>query len=143
MDVCQSCTGVWFDEGELGKVVNSGDSTHFKEFSSDSRPEGIEASHLQRRCPKCGDVLTSYHYQYTSPIILDCCDECGGIFVDPGELNEIDAYKADSAKPDAKAEAAALVSDLDLKTHNARQRAYWFARWIGLRRAMNITRWWA
>lgn len=143
VDVCQSCAGVWFDEGELGKVVAQGDSTHFQEFTAMDRPKGTEASHLSRRCPKCGDVLTSYHYQYTSPIILDCCDDCGGIFVDPGELQEIDAYKNQSEQPNPKAEAAVLVSELDKKTHQARERAYWFARVVGLRRAIGGSSWWA
>jgi hypothetical protein len=45
--------------------------------------EGVEA---QRACPKCPGKLESYTFE---GIPLDRCHECGGIWLDKGELEAI------------------------------------------------------
>lgn len=38
------------------------------------------------RCPKCGEQLKERSFQ---KILIDQCTGCGGIWLDPGELEEI------------------------------------------------------
>ncbi|HEY1372734.1 MAG TPA: zf-TFIIB domain-containing protein [Candidatus Binatia bacterium] len=38
------------------------------------------------RCPKCGEPLKERSYQ---KIAIDQCTGCGGIWLDPGELDQI------------------------------------------------------
>ena len=39
-----------------------------------------------RRCPKCGEPLKERRFQ---KILIDHCTGCGGIWLDPGELEEV------------------------------------------------------
>lgn len=38
------------------------------------------------RCPKCGEQLKERRFQ---KILIDHCTGCGGIWLDPGELEEV------------------------------------------------------
>ena len=38
------------------------------------------------RCPKCGELLKERRFQ---KILIDHCTGCGGIWLDPGELEEV------------------------------------------------------
>ncbi|MEK7378942.1 MAG: zf-TFIIB domain-containing protein [Candidatus Binatota bacterium] len=38
------------------------------------------------RCPKCGEPLKERRFQ---KILIDHCTGCGGIWLDPGELEEV------------------------------------------------------
>ncbi|MBI3059306.1 MAG: zf-TFIIB domain-containing protein [Deltaproteobacteria bacterium] len=38
------------------------------------------------RCPKCGEPLKERRFQ---KILIDQCTACGGIWLDPGELEEV------------------------------------------------------
>lgn len=85
VDFCGRCKGIWFDEGELAfytempvdlpnidKVVRGGVST------------GLS-------CPKCVDAhLVEVPYVGQLHPLLDVCPTCRGVFVDRGELPEIE-----------------------------------------------------
>ncbi|HNR13278.1 MAG TPA: zf-TFIIB domain-containing protein [Thermodesulfobacteriota bacterium] len=42
------------------------------------------------RCPKCGMELTEIRYK---DIVIDECPTCGGVWLDPGELEHVGAEK--------------------------------------------------
>ncbi len=88
VDVCDGgCAGIWFDHFELQK---------FDEPDEDAdallldivRDETIHIDHDERRyCPKCEDIVMMRHF--FSPkrdIQVDECPQCGGYWLDAGEL---------------------------------------------------------
>jgi Zn-finger nucleic acid-binding protein len=52
-----------------------------------------------RRCPNTGTLLQPFHYLYDPPIVLDECPECGGVWVDDGELAKMLDWLAKSRAP--------------------------------------------
>ncbi len=45
------------------------------------------------RCPKCGEPLKERSFQ---KILIDQCTGCGGIWLDPGELEEVAGQEKES-----------------------------------------------
>src|SRR5688500_3979709 len=90
VDTCPNCAGIWFDKDEL-KQIQESDERAFPaledRFVPPLRPGPHEAE--ERRCPQCDAILTPYRYMYDSPVRLDICDFCSGVWVDDGELRKM------------------------------------------------------
>ena len=92
VDACAGgCAGIWFDHFELVKVDEQSESagTALLEIPRDASLS-IDLSR-RRTCPKCGPELEMMrHFESIArKIALDECPECGGIWLDAGELNVI------------------------------------------------------
>ena len=104
-----------FDSGGIPSVVIGEDSlillanVRFLELCGFSREEIGTLDRARQRvfrvthggqermsCPKCPDrKLTPFNYASTSGIILDKCPGCGGIWLDRGELEMVQALVED------------------------------------------------
>lgn len=91
VDVCRGgCGGIWFDNFELKKV----DEPH--EFEGEAllhieRDDHRLVDYERRRtCPKCDNILMMRHYfSDRRQVEVDECPNCGGIWLDAGELAAI------------------------------------------------------
>lgn len=96
VDVCKlGCKGIWFDAGEiqpLTKMPTAGMHVAFEEALN--APPRIYPAGF-RRCPRCQKVMGTIEYGGAS-VTADSCTNCGGIFLDAGELQHI--YQDYSAK---------------------------------------------
>jgi membrane associated rhomboid family serine protease len=45
-----------------------------------------------KSCPRCYKKLSKFNYSYDSNVILDKCPDCGGIWADKGEVEQVAAY---------------------------------------------------
>lgn len=133
VEVCTTCAGMWFDEGELGRVLD-GDQVEVFGFDQEHRSIVAPSASSQRRCPSCKCVLVRRVYQYTTNIPVDGCEQCGGLFLDDGELAEIEKLDDRATTTQVNAMAALGISELEEGAHQARVRAYFFARSAFLRR---------
>ena len=80
LDHCNSCKGLWFDEGELTKhFANSGS------VISEHDLAGVRDTPLS--CPRCSPKLLSVARFAT--VEVDTCGQCHGIFLDLGEVHEL------------------------------------------------------
>jgi len=80
IDRCLTCDGYWFDGNELPKVISESEMT---------MEEGTGASSQDRerlRCPRCGCDMTK---NVLFEVEIDRCPECCGIWLDRGELYEV------------------------------------------------------
>lgn len=104
LDVCGKCAGVWMDSGELRRLVQAGlDALQRVDMAALPEPERTTILG-GRRCPECDAALERYRYAYSSPIELDRCDRCCGIWVDGGELMAIaDHLSGADPTPDQRA----------------------------------------
>jgi len=84
VDFCGDCKGVWFERGELGRMV---------ELSKDI--PNLEDS-LQRaqdtdfHCPRCRQALKEIQYAPMNNLKVDYCRGCQGIWLDAGELSTVE-----------------------------------------------------
>jgi Zn-finger nucleic acid-binding protein len=90
LDTCGMCGGIWFDEGEMGRILREGPIALVK-IEEEVIPElkAAPGSLSGRACPDCLEPLYKYHYCLNSPIELDGCAICGGFWVEDGELDKI------------------------------------------------------
>jgi Zn-finger nucleic acid-binding protein len=90
-DVCEKCGSLWLDAGELDKMAFQVEGSI--EFCSEDE---IKISGKgDRKCPRCEDFkLSRVKFLGETDIVLDHCKNCGGFWLDGGELNLIDSELA-------------------------------------------------
>jgi len=86
-DMCEKCGSLWLDAGELDKMAfQVQGSIEYCEQLKDKEPEK-----QIRKCPRCDDfVLDKVRFLESDEIYLHYCRNCGGFWLDGGELNLID-----------------------------------------------------
>ena len=90
VDKCTSCSGIWFDLGELEKVLES-DSIEALKNEVDNN-QGHDEQH--GKCPRCGGAgnmiqITSLKNPH---VHIDICSVCYGQWLDGGELEKISEH---------------------------------------------------
>jgi Zn-finger nucleic acid-binding protein len=104
VDVCRGgCGGVWFDQFELRRM----DEPH--EAIGDAildvpRGKGVQVDHGPRRkCPRCPNVPMMRHFHSVrKQVQVDECPDCGGFWLDLGELKTIRSqFKTDEERAKA------------------------------------------
>jgi len=120
IDFCPECAGIWFDMGELGRLMRDPEES-IAEVDEHLLPH-VERKldpTTNRMCPCCNQTLYRYHYLYTSPIELDACEQCSGFWVEDGELEKIVQWRAQThtapLPEDKKVEVALVESEFDIR----------------------------
>jgi Zn-finger nucleic acid-binding protein len=91
VDVCKGgCGGIWFDNFELKKFDEPHESAG-EALLEIERDKGITVDLSKRfACPKCDDVIMMRHFSSVKrQVELDECGNCGGFWLDAGELGQI------------------------------------------------------
>ena len=86
-DMCDKCGSLWLDAGELDKMAfQVQGSIEYCEQEKDS-----EAEKQIKKCPRCDDSnLEKVKFLESDDLFLHRCRNCGGFWLDGGELNLID-----------------------------------------------------
>lgn len=85
-DMCEKCGSLWLDAGELDKMAYKVDgSIEYCEQDKENEPE-----RKVLKCPRCDDSPLDKVRFLESDIFLHYCRNCGGFWLDGGELNLID-----------------------------------------------------
>jgi Zn-finger nucleic acid-binding protein len=96
IEVCPKCAGIWFDDGELSELIER--SPHLlTELDNAAIPtlEAVGDGPKVRSCPHGHTLLETYRYLYDSPIEIESCPMCNGVFIDNDELAEIAEFLED------------------------------------------------
>ena len=131
IDVCPACAGIWFDADEL-KRLHDIDESILPRLDTIYQPQVLPYDPpWEKLCPVCRSPLRPYNYLYTTNIVLDTCDQCGGVWVDHGELEKMRRVLQDAhameIPPEAKAKIA--VAQIEAEASEVRARAEF---WRGL-----------
>jgi len=90
VDQCDTCHGIWFDSGELAKIVGAKDveALRTRAVAEKDAEKRRKASDLKRAsCPRCkGEGKLVQVASVTADIHIDTCAVCGGEWLDSGEL---------------------------------------------------------
>jgi Zn-finger nucleic acid-binding protein len=87
---CPATGGIWFDDGELhGIKQRLADAFPHLEKIAIPEVQPSAPAATARACPVDGKALRTYRYLFTSNVFLDECPQCGGIWVDDGELQSM------------------------------------------------------
>ncbi len=90
IDVCKNgCKGLWFDWMELRKLdeQNEGLGAALQEALNYERVN--DENRGQIKCPRCNIPMHIHKYESAKEVNIDECYQCGGFFLDSGELKII------------------------------------------------------
>jgi Zn-finger nucleic acid-binding protein len=98
IDRCQSCHGIWLDEGELVEIVDVRDKKFNKELVKKTVSNAFmgvpKTEHDEELiCPKCGTAMNPVNYAISSGVIIDRCPNDCGVWFDNHELEKVQAYR--------------------------------------------------
>jgi len=99
VDACQNgCGGIWFDNFELQQVDEQSEAGEpLTEIRRD--PTVVVDPKRKRECPRCPDMKLRHHFfSAKRKVEVDQCPNCGGYWLDAGELAAIRAEKTATTK---------------------------------------------
>jgi len=98
VDVCENgCKGIWFDQGELRRLDEKNEGLSAALEAALRYPRNNKGQRGPIGCPKCSIPMHSHKYKRAKEVNVDECYQCGGYFLDSGELTEIrDHYMSDA-----------------------------------------------
>ena len=109
VDACAGgCGGIWFDAFELQRVDEENE-VRTEHLLRIQRDVSLVVDQLRKRdCPRCDGVKLKRHFfSAQKQVEVDHCPNCGGYWLDAGELEKIREEKAAQSKS-AKAQEQGL-----------------------------------
>ncbi|RLC95051.1 MAG: hypothetical protein DRI39_01150 [Chloroflexi bacterium] len=110
LDYCTSCSGVWFDAGEL-ELLLEGMLLEGSSLSLDSiltSPEARSAE-KKRRCPICGTKMKKATVGRDPEVLIDACPRGDGLWFDSGEVGQLIAQLPDRAPEGANSQGRVIT----------------------------------
>jgi len=106
VDVCQGgCGSIWFDQLELKKVDEQSEAAGEALLNVDRNPDVQVDYGAMRTCPKCQDTVMMRHFfSVKRHVEVDECPQCGGFWLDAGELATLRSQFASEEARKAAAE---------------------------------------
>jgi Zn-finger nucleic acid-binding protein len=87
LDICQVCGGIFFEAGELARLRR--DDGGLEAVEDAVVPQSAPTPQGARLCPLCVKPMERFRYLGSSPVELDSCPACFGVWAEDGELGQI------------------------------------------------------
>jgi len=107
VDACKGgCASIWFDRYELMRVDESDESAGEGLLEIERDPD-LQVDLSQRlSCPRCPEVVMMRHFfSAKRQVVVDECPNCGGHWLNPGELRTIRTEYASEEERERAAQA--------------------------------------
>ena len=87
VDTCPDCQGIWFDKDELSVLENVSEPVVMEWRKIPNAYDQLTALF----CPSCAEngLMKKAEHPRDEKVIMDYCVNCGGIWLDGGELEAI------------------------------------------------------
>lgn len=115
VEACKDgCGGIWLDANELHKFDEPHEFDTHEILELAQKKQAVHIDHEKRKhCPKCEkEPLVRQFLDHQHEIEIDQCWQCGGIWLDVGELNAVRS-QFDTYEERSKAANAYIDSHLD------------------------------
>ena len=90
VDICEDgCKGIWFDWMELIRLDEENEGFGEALTAAINHPRANDENRDPLKCPKCALVMRAHKYKSSKEVNVDECYQCGGFFLDSGELRVI------------------------------------------------------
>jgi Zn-finger nucleic acid-binding protein len=98
IDECPTCKGTFLDQGELESIQAAVEKDHSTDLAAPV--DSVRAEMAAEReealplvdCPKCGASMERRRYGLGSQTVIDACPEGHGLWLDRGELEELEQF---------------------------------------------------
>ena len=96
LDHCQSCSGLWFDAGELEAVCKKGGVNEVRSLSISQAGEVDDEGRTWKSvwfdeneggCPRCRKPMKRVESEGKKGLYVDACPICEGVWYDGGEVD--------------------------------------------------------
>ncbi len=96
LESCERCHGQWMEPDDLKAII---EATVILETGPAVRT-GIDLTDVveDAPCPRCGVAMRPFNYAGDSGVVLDKCPNCGGLWLDDGDLERVLTVVAASEK---------------------------------------------
>jgi uncharacterized protein len=114
VDACQNgCGGIWFDAFELPRVDEPHEEAGDRLLHIKRNPQ-VSVDHARKRdCPRCPDIRLKRHFfSARRRVEVDQCPNCGGYWLDAGELACIRDEKTEAARAQKEARESTLSPEM-------------------------------
>jgi len=126
--MCGECGGYWVTPIALKAIANRRETT-FSEPVKERFLQLAEQSNSteQLACLSCGKFMVKENFKDWDDIVIDRCTKCGGIWLDPGELEKIQIYweyfqdHPEQSNMDAIAKRALLTEVMAQRKRDAKE----------------------
>jgi Zn-finger nucleic acid-binding protein len=100
VDVCQGgCGGIWFDAFELERVDEEDEAAGEPLLHIERDERIVLDSSRKRECPRCAGIKLHRHFfSAKRRVEVDQCPNCGGYWLDSGELEQIRTERGETAR---------------------------------------------
>jgi hypothetical protein len=114
VDVCQGgCGGIWFDAFELERVDEEEEEPGVPLLHVKRDDRVVVDASRKRDCPRCPDIRLHRHFfSAKRRVQVDQCPNCGGYWLDAGELAEIRAEKSETARAEQVRDPGLSTADI-------------------------------
>ncbi len=113
VDACQDgCGGIWFDAFELQRADEESEVAGEPLLLVRRDPQVMVDPSRKRECPRCNGIKLQRHFfSARRRVEVDECPNCGGYWLDAGELAQIRAERAEASRAD-EAKLPGLSSEM-------------------------------
>lgn len=113
VDACQDgCGGIWFDAFELQRADEESEAAGEGLLQVRRDPRVIVDASRKRECPRCNGIKLQRHFfSAQRRVEVDECPNCGGYWLDAGELAQIRAERAEASREE-QAKLPGLSSEM-------------------------------
>lgn len=105
---CPDCGGMWLDKGELEEIEEiighdyTEELSRIPDFIGNAFEMAKQINSREIFCPACGALTEGVEYAYCSQVVINRCPNCGGVWLDKGELEAIEIFYERSRKESRK-----------------------------------------
>jgi Zn-finger nucleic acid-binding protein len=99
IDRCDTCGGVWLDDGEMRKVemaararVAAGGDAALAALLQRTYARARREERAPISCPRCNEELFEREWGFRSQVMVDVCIECQGVWLDADELEQLEEF---------------------------------------------------
>ncbi len=100
VDVCSGgCGGIWFDAFELERVDEQQEAAGEPLLHIERDESIVVDASRKRQCPRCeGIKLHRHFFSAKRQVQVDQCPNCGGYWLDAGELAQIRTERGETSQ---------------------------------------------
>ena len=87
VDKCDKCSGIWFDFGELKKILDGSNIDKLRNVIDNNKGHDSR----QGKCPRCGGEgsMVQVTSMENKSVHIDTCSVCYGQWLDGGEIETL------------------------------------------------------
>ena len=105
VNICGTCGGVWVHPEALAELISRDPIGLLELDRVEAHPQQQKfLGKAFRNCPDCSMSLQDYHYCYNSPVIIQVCSDCGGFWIEHGQLTAMQEFLDEARRPATKEE---------------------------------------